>query len=541
MGQAARVGGLEPGQAGGSETRPALALIALSLLSAIGEGVGLADRQGELLWSNELLASLGSSMRERIATACRQFDRDHPLPPAGTALPVGWLPPRSEQTLAEQDRYYELLLTTVNEATIRALGAAEGEDARWMRCLVVVVRDVTASTRLKQRIDAIDHAGSELVRFERDVVQKHNAAERLKLLEEKIVRFARDLLHFDHFAIRLLDERSGRLELVIGYGLPPEFDAFTIKPALEGHGISGYVAASGRSYVCPDTSVDSLYLPGVVDAKSSLTVPLRLHDKVIGIMNVESQQGAAFGEEERQLGEIFARYVAVALHMLDLLVAERTTTNQSVSGRVELELREPLEDIAHEVEILEELGHHGADDPEQHAHLERIKRDLMSIRARLLHCTAGPAGLLGVEQAMQCAADPVLSGKRVLVCDDEQRIRTIIGCVLERRGSTVTICASGTEAQHVLEQPGAFFDLIVSDIRMPGLNGYEVFSLARKKLPDIPVILMTGFGYDPHHSIVRASQEGLQSVLFKPFQVEKLIDEVRKAVAGNAGAGAARP
>jgi DNA-binding NtrC family response regulator len=45
-----------------------------------------------------------------------------------------------------------------------------------------------------------------------------------------------------------------------------------------------------------------------------------------------------------------------------------------------------------------------------------------------------------------------------------------------------------------------------------------------------PVILMTGFGYDPHHSIVRASQEGLQAVLFKPFEVERLLDEVRKAL-----------
>jgi DNA-binding NtrC family response regulator len=65
---------------------------------------------------------------------------------------------------------------------------------------------------------------------------------------------------------------------------------------------------------------------------------------------------------------------------------------------------------------------------------------------------------------------------------------------------------------------------------MPDHNGYEVFSAARKAYPGIPVILMTGFGYDPHHSIVRASQDGLQCVLFKPFQIERLLDEVRKAL-----------
>jgi DNA-binding NtrC family response regulator len=51
-------------------------------------------------------------------------------------------------------------------------------------------------------------------------------------------------------------------------------------------------------------------------------------------------------------------------------------------------------------------------------------------------------------------------------------------------------------------------------------------------MPQTPVILMTGFGYDPSHSIVRASQEGLQSVLFKPFQVDRLLAEARKALGG---------
>ena len=48
--------------------------------------------------------------------------------------------------------------------------------------------------------------------------------------------------------------------------------------------------------------------PGVVDARSSLTVPLRIHGKVIGVLNVESQRPKAFGNEERQLGEIFAHH-----------------------------------------------------------------------------------------------------------------------------------------------------------------------------------------------------------------------------------------
>jgi DNA-binding NtrC family response regulator len=102
----------------------------------------------------------------------------------------------------------------------------------------------------------------------------------------------------------------------------------------------------------------------------------------------------------------------------------------------------------------------------------------------------------------------------------------------------VTTFESGVGAIEVLEAAAAGkqprFDAILSDIRMPDRNGYEVFAAARKAMPGVPVILMTGFGYDPHHSIVRASQEGLQSVLFKPFPVDRLIDEVKKAVSKSA-------
>ncbi len=65
---------------------------------------------------------------------------------------------------------------------------------------------------------------------------------------------------------------------------------------------------------------------------------------------------------------------------------------------------------------------------------------------------------------------------------------------------------------------------------MPDRSGYEIFQAAKEACQATPVILMTGFGYDPHHSIVRASQEGLQSFLFKPFKATQLLSEVEKAL-----------
>ncbi|MCC6678340.1 MAG: response regulator [Phycisphaerales bacterium] len=498
---------------------------AAPLLNAIGEGVALADASGRILWANELFAGLDPAVLEKIAQVCREEAAIHaraagPGPdhqPAGPSVPVG-----REVAAPGDAAHYQVLISPVQASAASTPGDR----------FAIAVRDVTPIRRTQHKIDAIDRAGGELVRLEADTVRKMNASERVRFLEGKIVRFAKDLLHFDHFAIRLLDERTGKLELVIKHELPESFDSFDIYPRLEGCGISGYVAATGRSYLCEDTARDELFLPGLTGARSSLTVPLRLNDKIIGIFDIESQQPGAFRDSDRQFAEIFARYIAMAMHILDLLVVERSTTNQSVSGRVEGELSEPLQDIINEVDHLRHMADH---DPQTAAHIERIRSDVEAIRRRVRDVAAGPTTLLGVDRALaDRTRDPALEGRRILVADDEPRIRRIIAEVLKHRGCEVVVCENGAQAIEVLRTVEAGrvqpFDLVLSDIKMPDRNGYEVFAAARASKRSVPVILMTGFGYDPHHSIVRASQEGLQSVLFKPFQVEMLLDQVRKAV-----------
>ena len=62
------------------------------------------------------------------------------------------------------------------------------------------------------------------------------------------------------------------------------------------------------------------------------------------------------------------------------------------------------------------------------------------------------------------------------------------------------------------------------------MDGYETFHKIREVRPGTPVILMTGFGYDPKHSIVKARQEGLQTVLYKPFRIDRLMEAVEQAI-----------
>lgn len=532
----AGLGGAYPSAA--IRTAPLESLAAL--LNAVGEGVALSDNKGRPLWANDLFNSYEHGALERLTqigeegaasmAAARRFLR------AGDELPPQANVYRNEFQ-SPSGRIYDVMVSPVDPrplvgAALTRPGEGGHPPAPWPRAVAVVVRDITDAALLRRRMDAIDQAGSDLVQIETQTVREKNMIERLQLLESRIVTAAKNLLNFDHFAIRLLDEKSGKLELVIKHNLPPEYDAFDIYPRAEGNGISGWVAATGRSYICKDAQNDELFLPGLHGAKSSLTVPLRYQGKVIGIINVESQNVSAFTDDDRRLCEIFARYIAMATHTLDLLVVERTVTNRALAGRFEKEIDEPLRDISNEVDVLRSVAMGNA---ALEPHIDKIRSDVESIRRRVRDAAEGPTTLLGVERALeQKSIDPALVGKRILIADDQSKIRRIIGDVMRNRGCEVTLCEHGGEAINAIlaVEQGSIppFDLIVSDIMMPMANGYEVFSAARKVMGRVPVILMTGFGYDPNHSIVRASQEGLQSVLFKPFQVEQLVEMVKKAL-----------
>lgn len=482
------------------------------ILNTIGEGVCIVDGEARCNWMNKKMHAWPPRVHEKIRRTCQEaFDLFSKQVSPQTPETPSFSRAKRYSLNIEDQQFLEMIASPVISPSGQVVQ------------VVAVVWDATSTRRLQQKIDAIDKAGRELVRLESDALAKLNVAERLKVLEDKIISFTRELMHFDHFAIRLLDRRNNKLELVISVGLPPEALAIELYATPENNGISGFVAATGRSYICPDVERDPRYVTGLDSAKSSLTVPLYLHDKVIGVFNIESRQRAAFNEDDRQFAEIFGRYVAIALNILDLMVVERVSTRHKITDDVASTIAGPLNDIASDAGALMDdyIGNE-----ELHEKLQQIVNNVNLIRDGLKECAAGPKTILGVGDVKE-EHDPVLRSARILVADDEPNIRTTIRDILRKYQAEVTLACNGTEAIAHLDQQE--FDLVLSDIKMPDKTGYDIFAHARRK-SSVPVILMTGFGYDPNHSIVRASQEGLQAVLFKPFKVDQLLSELRKAL-----------
>ncbi len=481
-----------------------------SVFEHVAQGVGIVNRDGTMTWNNPRMLAFPENVRARIAELCREAfdwasegDFHRPSHQHGRRF-----------TLDIQRHTYEVNITPILDADRQFIQVA------------AVAWDATRARTLQEKINAIDRAAAELVSLDVDQIDRLDMQQRLDLLEQKIIRYTRELMHFDNFTVHILDKKTNKLELVLFSGMPSEVQEIPIYALPEGNGVCGYVAAQGRSYICPDVAQDDRYIPGIEGGRSCLAVPLRLHDEVIGVFNVESTNPAAFTEDDRQFAEIFARHIAMALHILNLLVSERHRTTGQMASDVGAEITGPLNDLLTEVQGMVEdyIGH-----DELRHRLHKLSDCCVQIRDAIRQVTTERRGLIDRQRSSKSVRhDPVLKGRRILVVDDEEVIRETVSDVLRSYGCEIEEASDGAAGIALLQTTN--YDLVLSDIRMPGHNGYEIFAAAKERNPDCPVILMTGFGYDPNHSIVRARREGLAAVLFKPFKVEQLLGEIRTAI-----------
>ena len=119
-----------------------------------------------------------------------------------------------------------------------------------------------------------------------------------------------------------------------------------------------------------------------------------------------------------------------------------------------------------------------------------------------------------------------VSDPRILVVDDEEGMRELLDIVLAKRGYRVTAVGSGEDALAACERTD--FDLVIQDIRMPGMGGVALLERLRHLRPDMPVVIITA--YSTWDSAVETMRLGAQDYLRKPFLTDDVLKAVQRAL-----------
>lgn len=487
------------------------------ILEGMPDGVALLDSENTVVWGNGRLREW--SAREQVVGSNFYTVLGSPeilgpdFCPFHTALATGT--PSSSTLRSEDNRYFQ-----VHAAPVREVNGSP-------RHLIVTVRDVTREVQQQQKLAAIHQAGMELADLTPDELLQMSVEDRIELLKSNILHITQGLLNFEVVEIRLLDQKTGRLEPLLAVGMEPEAAQRSLYAQPQGNGVTGFVAATGKSYLCEDTTEDPLYLEGSRGAKSSLTVPLTLHDEVIGTFNVESAEPRAFTESDLQFLEIFTRDVAVALNTLELLQAEKASAAAASVEAIHSAVALPVDEILNDaVNVMERyIGH----EPEVVERLQRILRNARDIKQVIQKVgqKMTPAQAHPAPPQLERAA---LHGRRILLVDEDPAVRSAAHALLERYGCVVETAPDGEQAMFMVRNSG--YDVVIADIRLPDMSGFQFMQKLQQVMDvePLPLVLMTGFGYDPDHSIVKARQAGIQAILYKPFRLDQLLSTVEQVV-----------
>jgi len=377
---------------------------------------------------------------------------------------------------------------------------------------------------LAGRVERLAMFGAHLFPEDSEAVVRLPHEERIALIKGLIEKTVREVFEFDDFIVRTLDPKTGALEAIIARsGSGVTISKRVLYANVKGNSVAGYVGATGKPYLVEDSRSEPLWIGDLMEIRSAVVVPLRLGEKVMGTFAIEKKEEGAYDRYDIILASIFAGYIAAVLDLADLVGLGQKVLVDRVAESVVEEASQPLKTI---LDDLEELRRQNIGDSIAIiSRLESIRASVGAIRDSIMK---GAKKVGAAVTAPPIAADETLAGKKVLIADDEPSILQSLGDILKGSGCVVEFAHDGLEAVELATKSP--YDLVISDIKMPKMSGYEVYASIKSTFAETSVILMTAYGYDPTHSIVRARQEGLEAVLYKPFRAETLKKTLRQAL-----------
>jgi PAS domain S-box-containing protein len=259
-------------------------------------------------------------------------------------------------------------------------------------------------------------------------------------------------------------------------------------------------------------------------SKSGLEIPVAISGAIL------------YDDQGREQGTI-----GFAKDLREIIRKDQLAVLGEIAVGLSHEINNPLEVITNQLELLERFlaDHSRAEDlAVERARVEAIRREVHRVEDQLQRLadmarqeTYASAPYVQDARMIDLArgASP-LAGRRALVVDDDRAVRDSVAEILRAEGCEVDVAADGTAALAALERRD--YDLVLSDVVMPGMDGYELYQEVRRRKPRTAVALMTAFYYDKDHIIKRSRMEGLQGVLFKkpidPERLRKTLGELLK-------------
>ena len=239
--------------------------------------------------------------------------------------------------------------------------------------------------------------------------------------------------------------------------------------------------------------------------------------------------------------------IGFAKDLREILHKDQLATLGEVAMGISHEINNPLGVVLNQVELLERdvLRLAGeADTSVESERIDAIRREIgriSEIVERLSQMVrhddystveyVGPARMIDLRKRWTPVGDPRLRGCRVLVVDDDLGILRTLKEILEAEGCSVETASDGEAALRRVEVGD--FDVVLTDVVMPKMDGYELFQAIHALNPKLPVLMMTAFHYDRDHVIKRSRIEGLEGVVFKkPVDATRLCQVIAQSVEG---------
>ncbi len=122
--------------------------------------------------------------------------------------------------------------------------------------------------------------------------------------------------------------------------------------------------------------------------------------------------------------------------------------------------------------------------------------------------------------------------KHIITTDDDPAIRKVLQILLRKEGYQVTVCENGDELLSLLKVRSSEVDLLLLDIKMPGLSGMQVLEVLKRNYPHIPVIMLTAF--NDLDTGMKAMHLGASDYLAKPVHREVLVESVSRVLSAHA-------